>query len=302
MRHLAKRIIRDLIYLLFLLATRILPLIGFRGARLFGRGVGALVFRLFSYERKLARYQFDHAFPELPKDQREAILDNSFRHLGEAAVELLFGEEIIGRNVIAIEGMEELAQAYAQKRGVIVATGHFGNWELMAAAMAKRGYPVTVIARRIYDPRLDAWMRSWRERWGIKTILRDDPRALVKILRALKRGDLLGILFDLDTQVESETVPFFGIPARTPIAPVKLALRGTPLFFAVSKRVAPGIHRIRFTPIVLTGLHQGLLNLNLLLEEEIRRTPEQWIWFQPRFGRRKKIPSRDIERQGGLEP
>lgn len=286
MRQLWKRLLRTFIYLGFLALTGFLRRVSYPLARRLGRGIGALAYGLFPRERRLALKQLSLAFPEVPPRDRERLVISSFSHLGEAAVELLHAQRWVGKGRITVEGLEDLRAARKAQGGVVVATGHFGNWELMALEIACRGLPVTVIARRIYDDRLDRWMRAFRESFGIRTIVREDPRAVFEILKALKRGDLVGILFDLDTQVESESVPFFGIPARTPVAPVRFALKGYPLFFASIMRVAPGEHRIRFLPVPVHGVGEGLSALNRLLEEEIRHAPEQWIWFQPRWKER----------------
>jgi KDO2-lipid IV(A) lauroyltransferase len=283
LRGFYRPILRTAIYLGFLLLSGVLKRLGFPRARRIGRGIGTAVYRFFQRERALSRKQIGIALPDLPSDERDRILKESFRHLGESAVELLYAEEILKKGRIEVEGLDALEKARSETQGVIVATGHFGNWELMALTIARAGYPVTVIARRVYDHRLDGWMRGFRKRFGIETIVREDPRAGFKVLRALKKGSLAGILFDLDTQVESVVVPFFGRPARTPIAPVQLALRGTPLFFGVIRRTAPLSHRIRFVPVKVESLEEGLTKLNELLEEEIRIAPEQWIWFQPRW-------------------
>ena len=116
----------------------------------------------------------------------------------------------------------------------------------------------------------------------------EDARALLRVLR---RGEILGLLMDQDTNVQGVFAPFFGRPAHTPVGPVRLAMRtGAPLVPMALYREGEGYHLVVQPPIPLpdTGdreadLREGVARCNRTLEALIRRHPEQWVWMHRRW-------------------
>jgi hypothetical protein len=145
----------------------------------------------------------------------------------------------------AVEGEERLKAALAAGRGVIFLTGHFGNWELMAALVTRRGYPSSVVATPVYDQRLDRLLVDARARHGVHTISRGSPSAARHLLSGLRRNAILGMLIDQDTDVDGVFVPFFGRPAYTPSGPAALALKtGAAVIFGFILREGALRHRL----------------------------------------------------------
>jgi len=248
--------------------------------RVLGRGVGACL----PYERRLAAAHLAQAFPECTAAWQRRTVGAMFAHLGETAVETLHMETLLRKSPPQIDGLEVLQQALAKGRGAVVVTGHIGNWELLAAAVAARGLPVSVVARRIYDPRFDRWMQSLRAAFGIETIVRSDRNATRQLLMALKGNRLLGLLVDQDTDVPSVWAPFFGRPAKTPVAPAKFARRGVPVIAGWDRRLPDGRHRLTFTPVRLPDdPPAAMTTINQRLAAAIAAAPEQWVWHHRRW-------------------
>jgi KDO2-lipid IV(A) lauroyltransferase len=63
-----------------------------------------------------------------------------------------------------------LDEVLAKKKGVVLITGHIGNWEMLGQAIAAAGYPIITIARPSHDPRVRAWLHQWRTRRGLETV------------------------------------------------------------------------------------------------------------------------------------
>ena len=120
---------------------------------------------------------------------------------------------------------EILDQALAGGRGVLAITGHVGNWELLAATVAARGYGVSVVARRVNDERFDALITRFRGDQGMEILLRDAPDFLGQVRGALAQNRIVAILMDQDSRGAGVFVPFFGRPAHTPPGAAVLALR-----------------------------------------------------------------------------
>jgi len=199
--------------------------------------------------------------------------------------------------VVKIQGRHHLDDALAQGRGVIAITGHIGNWEMLAARFAMEGYPVTAVARRVYDLRLDRILNDLRKNTQVRGISRDtDIREMIRVLR---RGEILGVLMDQDTRVRGVFVPFFGRPAHTPVGPVVLALKtGAPIVPMAIHRQPDDTYLITVRPALqvnYTGDREKDVVLNTAactrtLEQFIRQDPTQWVWMHNRW---RKQPRRE---------
>jgi KDO2-lipid IV(A) lauroyltransferase len=248
--------------------------------RALGRGLGTVANLLLRRQRGKAFVHLGIAFPELSFDGRRKRIREMFRHLGETLFEILWlpnlSKETLARTT-EIAGLDLVREALAGDRGVVLFTGHCGNWEWMAAALAVHGIHVTVIARERDDARLNDFMVSLREQLGIKTIERGSVTAAKQMLQTL-RGGILGALIDQNIRAESAQVPFFGRPALTPIGPAKLAIRaGSTIIGCFNHRIA-GRHHIHFEPPIVTSRGDDPVEvtarMTAQIEAQIRRAPE----------------------------
>jgi KDO2-lipid IV(A) lauroyltransferase len=196
--------------------------------------------------------------------------------------------------LIQMEGEENLSNAMKEGKGVIYIGGHIGNWELMAAVVARRGYPLKVIAAPIYDQRLDQLMSRSRSRFGIETIQRGGARSTRQILAGLRQGCMLAFLIDQNIRAEGTEVDFFGHPAYTPTGVASLALHSDiPVVMGYSHRLDDGRHLVAFEKpltLVRSGRSEEDIKANTALftkclEEFISKRPEQWVWMHRRWGR-----------------
>jgi len=249
-----------------------------------GRAVGVLASWAAVVERRLALRNLSNA-GLLPR-----IMRDMFRHLGTGAVEL--GRIFYGRSqpevAVPAGSLRALDEALLQGKGVIYVTGHIGNWELMARELARRGYPISTMARESYDPRFTRLIEEFRRSGGVDTIYRNRPGAAARIVRTLKKGRVLGFLIDQNTRVPSVDVPFFGRPAPTPSGPAVIALRTrTPVVVGTIRRLDRGSHEIEISRVPLD--HQSdtvetvTARFSRMLEERIRQVPEQWVWLHHRW-------------------
>jgi len=259
-------------------------------------GIGA--YYLLGSERRKAHTHILIAFgkEKSPKDVKR-IAKASFRNLAKNAVELVNLPRIRGNidSHFFVEGEEYLQQAFSQGSGVLWITGHIGNWELMGFYWAARGYPINVIARRVYDTRLNDLLMRFRQHAGVNTIFRDTPQAGREILKALKGKEILAMLIDQDTKVKGVMVDFFGQKANTPAGAAILATkRAVPVIAGFINRMRDGRHRIEiYPPIELVhtedfkkDIEQNTQRFNQIIERHIQEFPEDWIWIHRRWRRR----------------
>ncbi len=268
-----------------------------------GRALGVGAHAVLALPRGLALEQLATAFPELDLEARRAIVRDTFRHAGQSFVELALWPKLVRRpGYVAIEGLAVLDGALAASRGVIAVTGHTGNWELLAASVAARGYPVTVVARRVNDDRFDALVTRFRRSVGLEVLVRDDPQFVSAVRDALARNRIVAMLIDQDTRGAGVFVPFFGRPAHTPPGAALLALRArVPVVTVFIERRPAGGHLIRFHPVppppsrTRADVEQLTATLTAAIECQIRRAPAEWVWWHERW-RRQPTPTRALAR------
>jgi KDO2-lipid IV(A) lauroyltransferase len=161
----------------------------------------------------------------------------------------------------------------------------------MAAAIALAGFRMNVIARQLYDSRINDFIVESRRRFGVETIGRGTTAAARDILQTLRGGDVLGLLIDQSIKAETAPIPFFGMAAPTPIGPARLAARSGAMAIAgFIERQADGIQRIRFEEPIPTSRDTDPIELTArmtaAIEAQIRRVPEQWVWMHDRWRER----------------
>jgi KDO2-lipid IV(A) lauroyltransferase len=303
MAPLKKKIKNDLIYLLVVTVIALLRTLPRRTAVALMRGLGGAGFRLARREREKTIRHLTWAYGDEKSPAEIAALARSvFRHLGAMAADAIRIPGIVrqGINTLVHEtGAERLRAALARGKGAIVLTGHFGNWELFGAWVAGNGFPVKVVGRSAYDPRLDRIIVDLRNSAGYTNIARG--KGTREIIRTLRDNEILGLLIDQDTRVEGVFVDFFGRPAHTATAPVTLAQKlGCALLPAFIHLRADGSYVIEFDEeITLTATNDAeqdlIVNTQKIsdaYERAIRRHPEQWVWMHERW---KKQPDTRIE-------
>lgn len=278
-------------------ALAFLRLLGPRIALRLGRAAGLLGWRLRAAERAIALENLAVAFPEKSEAERARIARESFARVGMCALEWAACARRQGYVAATLlEGREHCDAALTKKAGVMWVTGHVGNWELMAAATAKAGYPCAVIATTVRYPRVNRLSIAERARNGVGTIERDTPSSGRELLKFFRRKDaLLGILMDHDNNTPSVQVDFFGRPAWTAMGVAELSLRlGIPVVSGFFVRDPDGRRHVPiaapiFPPENVPKDQQLRVVRDLTqqytkrIEDHIRAHPEDWAWMHRRW-------------------
>lgn len=262
-----------------------------------GEVLGTLVFWIAAQYRELACEHLRCSLTLSDERCAKTIAKQCFQHLGKTVVEFMrfprLGSKQIQRYV-TFEGIEHVEQALAQGKGAIILTGHFGNWELLAASISATVAPLTPIVRQLRSPRLNALVSHYREKAGYATIDRDT--GIRQALQCLRRNELLGIVADVDTTVSGVFVDFFGRRAYTPYSPVAIALKtGAAILPTFIIRQPDGSHRAIIEPplaLKRTSTKEKDLVINTqkftkIIESYIRQYPAQWIWMHRRWKTQK---------------
>lgn len=230
------------------------------------------------------------AFPDRDEAWRRDLLDQVYDHLALSLVEFLIVQKDPDQAlswVDEISGLEHFEDALAQGRGVILLTGHIGNWELLGAWLCRRGYPVYAVVQRNEDPEMEALIEESRQRIGLKTLSKSF--GMRSSLQALREGAVVALL--ADQHGGDCPVDFMGRRAMTFSGPAAFSLlSGAPIVPVVSFRKAPFRHQVLALPPLAhpegnrrEQIRALTCRANEVLESLIGLHPEQWLWLHRRW-------------------
>lgn len=234
-------------------------------------------------------------FPELTEPDRRRLAAAQRIELLRLASELgalaRWPGERLSAHLPAVEGWECVESALKHGRGVLMVTGHLGNWEILNLELSRRLDMVTLY-RAPDDPALDRFISRARSRFGGRVVA-SGGAAMRQLLRQLKAGGAVGIAADIQPkQGDGVFVPFMGVPALTMTLVHRLSRKtGCAVIFCCALRLPAGQGwRLDFQPAP-DRLHdpdpaRALLAMNDWLSTAIRTAPEQYLWIYKRFSKR----------------
>jgi KDO2-lipid IV(A) lauroyltransferase len=256
-----------------------------RVARLFAGVLDLAVPKL----RRVALINLKIAFPHATPEEQDRIVDGVFASIGRLLLAIARFPSLDSVNVhslIRYEGLENYQQAKAEGKGVLVATGHLGNWELSAYAHALMTEPMNVLVRPLDNPLIDELLESRRAGSGNRLITKKE--AARRVLRALSANEAVGILMDQNTSgPEGVFIRFFGRAVSANSAFVKLAHHSGAAVVPGFALWEPGTRQyvLRFYPkIPMSGdVVEDTQRIHDVLERIIREHPDQWMWIHRRW-------------------
>jgi KDO2-lipid IV(A) lauroyltransferase len=242
--------------------------------------------------RRLTRSNLAAAFPEKTAKERDELGRAALQNAAITFLELARMPLLDPRDLqadVEFENLEILDESLARGKGAVCLSGHFGNWEIMGAALVARGYPLSFMIGQQSNPWVDDLFNSYRLHCNIHLIPLKDIR---QVLTTLKRNQFVAILGDQDGDRWGMFVPFFGRSASTFTGPAVFAHRtGADILFAVPVRLDEKhhkvtVHRLPQPPEGLSeeqALNFSLTAYNHVLEEAVRQNPGQWWWMHNRW-------------------
>jgi KDO2-lipid IV(A) lauroyltransferase len=218
-----------------------------------------------------------------------------FAHFGSVLFELLKAGQLSHADLMRLsefEGRDRVLAAYERGRGVLLFTGHFGYWEMQGIAQSLVMPPMSVLARPLDNPDLNAWLERIRSGTGNTVLYRQG--AIRKVMRELAANRCVAMLIDQHLHTDVVYVDYFGRPAATTSALAALALRtGAPVIPAFALPLPGGRYRFVYEHPVeppASDAHDAIRQFTQrctdVLEMYVRRHPELWLWMHRRWRER----------------
>ncbi|MEM8883450.1 MAG: hypothetical protein AAGD14_05245 [Planctomycetota bacterium] len=282
-------------YVFYRIFAMVVPLLPRRVLVFVGRRLG---FAYYLFDRRVRKAGMENLRRFLPEANAGRVLREGARLQAVALMDTLWSQRLNPKRArkyleISPEDEERLNRYTGEGKGLVLATAHYGSWEMLNVAAGAMGLPrATVVAREIRNPYVDRHIRKQRELTGNVIAYRDE--AVMACLGALKRGELVCSVIDMSVLPQQGGIysDFFGVPVMTSgTLPFFAHRRGAPLYFIVARPLEKGLrYRLEATHIPIDydndrdeEVARAIDRMNQLLERYVREQPEAWIWGYKRW-------------------
>ncbi|MEA2095888.1 MAG: lysophospholipid acyltransferase family protein [Candidatus Cloacimonadota bacterium] len=258
-------------------------------AKLFVFGAG-----IFNIRKSLANEQLKMVFPDKSDKEIKNIIKKMYYHMGLTTAESYFGNKEKLFKTCKVQGWENLKNAVRKGKGVILATGHFGNWELAGKYIAAH-FDLAVVGKRQRNRYFDDYTNALRLK--DKVIVINKKNALRPILKMLGEGYIVSLLMDQNAGRNGVLTDFLGHDASTFVGAAKIAIKtGCPIAPAYAIREDDGSHLFLCEEIISPeGFKNNLEDITKFteiiskrIEKYIYQYPHLWFWVHKRWKGHKK--------------
>lgn len=281
-------------YILFISLSLFTRVIGLKLSRKFANVLAFIFFYLIRIRKEVVLENLTFAFPDYDKEKIKEIAYQNFKSICITLVEILslpwIKKEQVN-NILAFDNPDLLISKFKEGNGLIVLSGHFGNWEYVAtlgACILNVKFNVVVKPQR--NPYVDRWMNNYRTKWNNEVIpLGPSIRNVYSVL--INKG-ILAMVADQRGPEDSIKLDFFGRKTSVYTGPAILSLKSNaPLIFGITIRQKDFSYKVHLTEISRDNLPEDydekvkVLSERILrhLEDLIRQYPEQWLWMHKRW-------------------
>lgn len=267
------------------------------GARLLGEAM----YRFDRKHRERALGNLCRSFPNMPAGHREELARESMRTLFMLGVEVLFTTRLVHvttfKKYVEMDNFAPVLRLLLQKsQGLILLTGHYGNWEILGYVMATLGFETTSVARPLDNPYINHWLLGVRERMGQKIIAKKG--ATEEVTQALAGHGTVGFIADQNAGPKGIFVDFFGRKASTYKSIGLLAMEyRVPIVIGYARRMNRGFRfQVGMTDIIWPDdwknqpdpLRYITQRYTTAIETFVREDPGQYLWVHRRWKTRPK--------------
>lgn len=279
-------------YILFLILALIVRVLGLNLSRRASVVIAFIFFYVIPIRKQVTLNNLRRAFPYLSKKEIRKIAFGSYRSFTITLVEILFlpamkSERMLNSIFIDTEEMKIVSKIHNENKGLIVLSGHFGNWEYLAlAGSLKNNIPFNVVVKPQRNHYVDNFLNRCRTRWINKII--PLGTSIRRVYSELMNNNIVAMVADQRGPVNGIRVNFFNIPTAIYTGPALLAIKtNVPIVFGLAIRQADYSYKAHLVEISLDNLPEGeeqqikeLSQRHMsFLESFIKKYPEQWLWM-----------------------
>ncbi len=237
---------------------------------------------------KRARANLSLAIPELSENEHNQILSAMWWNLGRNIGEFSHTLSLMNSSKrVQIEGLEKIAGC---EEGSIIIGAHLANWEVIPTILKRLNRKSGIVYRPLNNP-LANFLIQKRQKYLNANFFQKGRKAASGMLSTVQENGVIAILIDQQLR-EGRMVPFFGMPAKTPIAHIKIAAKLQIKLFPVETIRTNGAYYkiIVHEPVTVkkAATDEEILavakHINELVEDWIKKHPDQWLWPHRRWG------------------
>ena len=247
------------------------------------------LFGIVQFRKKIAENNLKMVFPELSQSERKRIIKEMYKNLGLTAVEsyLEKSEQVFAK--LEFVGWEEVEKIRKAGKGVIIASGHLGNFEMAGRLMAHQA-PLSVIVKKQSNPYFDNFANKLRLKENCEPV--QPGNALRPILKKLKQNGLVVVMVDQNARRQGYQLDFMGHIASTHISAAKIAIKTkTPVIISGVTRGKNGYPLLAYSETIFTTEYEDNLAGHIALMQRIldgfgklvKANPEHWFWVHNRW-------------------
>jgi len=259
------------------------------------RFFGDVGYDLLKVRRRLVVQNLAYTFPEKSPSEIGVIARQVYRNQAENIIEMLrlpmIKTTADAAQLLDIDASKFLAKTIVQKKGGVLLSAHFGNWELFGLCAGLLVTPATIVVKRLKNNKIDQQINAWRTMYGNRIVYKG--QALREGMRTLINGGILTVLGDQSDPGGSFYTEFLGRRTSVFLGPAYLALKaGVPLFVGMCRRIGAGRYVVEFEEVdtkdlgtTKTDAEELVRRYTKVLERFIYQYPEEWFWLHNRWKR-----------------
>ncbi len=263
-------------------------------ARRFNIVLACLFYYIIPVRKQTVLDNLRLVFPEYSDEKIHSIAFNCYKSFATSIIEILCIPSMSEADVasaVLFEGKELILKRYNEKKGVIILSAHFGNWELCALAIGHYTHiPISVIVKPQRNGYVTDWLNKTRGKFGNKVV--SVGISIRHVYAELKAKNIIAIVGDQRASRESIRVNFMGRPTSVYEGPAVLSLKtNSPIIIGVPVRQKDNSYRVNFEEVSMENLPENekdkIIEISqrhmAILERYIRQNPEQWLWMHKRW-------------------
>lgn len=278
----------------------IVKLIPYKSIYPFSKVLGNIFYYILRNRTKIAFYNLDKIFPEMPYTKKKYLVKKSYTDLISNLLELIKIENFSKKDlekIFYVHNVDKLENVLKQNKGCVLVTGHFGNWELSVVLPMFINHEILTVGKKQKPEFFNNFLFKLRTNFGMKVI--DNKKAILPIFKTLKKKGIVGLIIDQRSRKENSClIDFFGEKIYCNTTPAFLSLKtGAPVIGCYAKRDKNNIHHFYFTDEIQlerTGNFEEAINKNTQIihnkiNEIILDSPENWFWLHSKFKSKRRV-------------